>query len=154
MKIECGDFQADGDIPVKFTCQGEDVSPALSWNGIPPGAASLVLLCEDPDAPGGLWVHWVAYDLPASADGLPEAVPKRPDIPSGGHQGMNDFGRVGYGGPCPPFGPAHRYHFRLYALDRRLGLPPKAARADVVKAMKGGILGHAELMGRYQRRKA
>lgn len=154
MKIECGDFQADGDIPVKFTCQGEDVSPALSWNGVPPGAASLALLCEDPDAPGGMWVHWVAYDIPASSNGLPEGVPKRAEIPSGGHQGKNDFGRVGYGGPCPPFGPHHRYYFRLYALARKLDLGPDATRASLLKAMEGHVVGQAELMGRYQRRKA
>ena len=154
MRIRCGDFQANGEIPPKFTCQGEDVSPALSWDGLPAGAASLALLCEDPDAPGGLWVHWVAYDLPAGLDGLPEAVPKRPDVPGGGRQGVNDFGRVGYGGPCPPFGPAHRYYFRLYALDRKLGLPASASRADVVRAMEGHVLGQAELMGRYQRTRA
>ncbi|MBI4425040.1 MAG: YbhB/YbcL family Raf kinase inhibitor-like protein [Elusimicrobia bacterium] len=151
MKIECGDFHADGEIPVKFTCQGEDVSPALSWNGVPREAASLALLCEDPDAPGGLWVHWVAYDLPASLLGLPEGVPRRPEVPGGGLQGVNDFGRAGYGGPCPPHGPHHRYYFRLYALDRKLGLPPKASRRDLLAAMEGRVVGQAELMGRYKR---
>ena len=152
MNIQCGDIQANGDIPRKFTCQGEDVFPALSWNGVPREAASLALLCEDPDAPGGLWVHWVVYDLPASAAGLPEGVPKRPEIPGGGLQGVNDFGRPGYGGPCPPFGAPHRYCFKLFALDRALGLPPKATRADVLKAMAGHIVGQAELVGRYQRK--
>lgn len=151
MQIQCGDFQANGEIPVKFTCQGEDVSPALSWNGVPREAAGLALLCEDPDAPGGMWVHWVAYDLPPTLTGLPEAVPKRAEIPGGGQQGVNDFGRLGYGGPCPPFGPHHRYTFRVYALDRQPSPPPNATRADLLKAMQGHIVAQAELMGRYKR---
>lgn len=152
MRLQCGDFQTNGEIPLKFACQGEDVSPALAWDGVPREAASLALLCEDPDAPGGMWVHWVAFDLPANLTGLPEAVPRRAEIPGGGLQGVNDFGRPGYGGPCPPFGPQHRYFFRLYALDRNVNLGPQASRGDLLKAMEGHVLAQCELMGRYQRR--
>jgi Raf kinase inhibitor-like YbhB/YbcL family protein len=152
LKIESKAFPAGGDIPVRFTCDGENVSPALSWSAPPRETQSLALIADDPDAPVGTFVHWVLYDLPATARELPEGVPATPDPATGGRQGTNDFRRMGYGGPCPPPGKPHRYFFRLYALDRGLGLPGGARRQQVDQAMKGHILEQAEVMGRYQRR--
>jgi Raf kinase inhibitor-like YbhB/YbcL family protein len=106
---------------------------------------------DDPDAPGRTWVHWVLYDIPGTECELPAAVPSESDLPSGARQGRNDFRRIGYGGPCPPAGPAHRYYFRLYALDERLGLRAGASRRDLDRAMRGHIVASAELMGRYRR---
>ena len=106
---------------------------------------------EDPDAPRGAWVHWIVYDMPAGAQGLPEHVPASPELTSGGRQGRNDFGRVGYGGPCPPAGSTHRYYLRLFALDEPLTLASGSTRAELERAMRGHVIGHAELMGRYRR---
>jgi hypothetical protein len=144
-------FQPGGDIPRKYTCQGADVSPALAWTDAPAGAQSFALLVDDPDAPVGTWVHWVVYDLPATARGLPEGVPKTPELPGGGRQGANDFGKLGYGGPCPPPGNAHRYFFKLYALKAPLNLQPGATKKDVVQAMQGQVLGEVQLVGKYKR---
>jgi len=144
-------FDNGGNIPKKFTCDGPDVSPALAWNDPPVGTRSLALISDDPDAPMGTWVHWVAFDIPAGTRELPEGVAKTADLPGGGRQGRTDFGRVGYGGPCPPPGKPHRYYFKLYALDAQLSLKPGSTKADVEKAMKGHILAQAELMGRYGR---
>lgn len=142
---------SNGDtIPKKFTCDGPDVSPALSWNDPPGGATAFALIMDDPDAPGGTWVHWVLYDLPASARELPEGVPKTQDLESAARQGINDFRRIGYGGPCPPPGATHRYSFRLYALDRPTQLHAGATKGDLERAMKGHILAQAELLGRFQ----
>jgi Raf kinase inhibitor-like YbhB/YbcL family protein len=144
-------FQPGGNIPRKYTCDGPDVSPALAWDAPSGAVQSFVLIMDDPDAPGGTWVHWVLYDLPAAARDLPEGVPRQEELPSGARQGRNDFRRVGYFGPCPPAGPAHRYFFKLYALDARLNLKPGASKAEVERAMQGHILAQGELMGRYQR---
>ena len=144
-------FENGGNIPKKFTCDGPDLSPALSWNEPPPGTKSLALISDDPDAPVGTWVHWVAFDIPAGTRELVEGVVKAPDLPGGGKQGRNDFGRIGYGGPCPPPGKPHRYYFKLYALDTQLNLKPGSTKADVERAMKGHILAQVELMGRYGR---
>ncbi len=144
-------FSAGGDIPQKFSCDGEDVSPALTWSDPPAGTESMALIADDPDAPMGTWVHWVAYDLPAEARRLPERVARRNEIQGGGRQGVNDFPTIGYRGPCPPAGKPHRYFFKLYALDRKLNLKAGASKQDVEKAMQGHILGKAELVGRYQR---
>ena len=144
-------FPPGGTIPKKHTCDGPDVSPALNWTDPPAGTQSWALIMDDPDAPVGTWVHWVLYDLPAAARALPENVPKQEQLPDGSRQGRNDFRRTGYGGPCPPAGPAHRYFFKLYALDVKLGLRAGATKADVERAMQGHILGQAELMGRYGR---
>lgn len=152
LKIESKAFPAGGDIPGKFTCDGENLSPALFWSSPPQGTQSLILIVDDPDAPVGTFVHWVLYDLPANARALPEGIPATADPATGGHQGTNDFRRPGYGGPCPPAGKPHRYFFRLYALDRQLGLPSGARRQEVDQAMKGHILEQGELMGRYRRR--
>jgi len=144
-------FAPGGDIPRQYTCDGQDLSPALEWNGAPAATKSFALIADDPDAPVGTWTHWVLFDLPASADNLPESVPKTADLSGGGHQGRNDFGKTGYGGPCPPPGKPHRYFFKLYALDAPLNLKGGASRADVEKAMKGHVLGEAQVMGKFKR---
>lgn len=143
-------FQPGGEIPKQYTCTGPDLSPALSWNEPPEGTKSFALIVDDPDAPVGTWVHWVAYNIPASTRQLPEGVPKTETITSGGVQGTNDFHRIGYGGPCPPPGKPHRYFFKLYALDTTLNLKPGNKKA-LEQAMKGHILAQAELMGRFGR---
>jgi len=143
-------FQAGERIPVKYTCDGDDVSPPLSWSSIPAGTKSLALICDDPDAPMGTWVHWVIYNLPATATGLPENVPPHPILKDGARQGMSDFKRIGYGGPCPPSG-THRYSFRVYAIDSKLELEPGVAKADILKGMEGHLLAEGSLMGRYGR---
>jgi len=149
--ISSSSFSQGGEIPRKFTCDGADVSPELSWTGAPEGTQSFALLADDPDAPVGIWTHWVLYDLPAQATGLPEGVSKVDEVPSGGRQGRNDFRKIGYGGPCPPPGKPHRYFFKLYALDRMLNLKPGSSKQEVEQAMQNHILSRAELMGKYQR---
>lgn len=144
-------FQSGGPIPKVHSCDGADRSPALSWSGVPEGARSLALTCDDPDAPAGTWVHWVLFDLPPDLTGLPEGVPTSATLAGGGRQGLNSWGKTGYGGPCPPPGKPHRYFFRLYALDAVLGLPPSATQAQVQAAMKGHVLAQAEWMGTYRR---
>lgn len=151
LKLTSPAFETGGTIPKKFTCDGPDVSPALKWSDPPSGTQSFAVIMDDPDAPMGTWVHWVLYDLPADARELPEGVPKQSELSSGARQGRNDFPHVGYGGPCPPRGPAHRYFFKLYALDGKTGLKAGATKADLEKAMKGHVLGQGELMGRYKR---
>jgi Raf kinase inhibitor-like YbhB/YbcL family protein len=139
-------------IPAKYTCDGRDVSPPLQWSQVPSAAKSLALICDDPDAPMGTWVHWVLYDLPASTPALAEAVPAKETLPSGAKQGRNDFRKIGYGGPCPPAGRPHRYYFKLYALDGPVGLEPGASKQDLLRALTGHILGEGQLMGTYQRK--
>jgi len=155
LEITSSVFAANSAIPAKHTCDGEDISPALSWTGVPAGAKSLVLIMDDPDAPPGTWVHWVLYDLPADVSRLPEGVPKIEKLDSGAAHGLcwgvNSFSRVGYYGPCPPPGSPHRYYFKLYALDAVLGLAPRATKPEVVKAMEGHVLAEGELIGTYQR---
>ena len=143
-------FQANGSIPPRFTCSGDNLSPALAWTDPPAGTQSFVLIVDDPDAPSGDFDHWVVYDLPASVRQLPEGVSRNAD-PEGGSQGRNDFQESGYGGPCPPPGRAHRYYFRLYALDRKLNLPGGASKANVEKTMKGHVTGQTDVMGRFKR---
>lgn len=147
-------FQPGGTIPVRHTCDGEDVSPDLAWTDPPAGTRSFALIVDDPDAPAGTWVHWVLYDVPAEARSLASAVSKKETLaePAGARQGRNDFGRIGWGGPCPPRGKPHRYFFRLYALDRLLELPPGATRAEVDRAMRGHVLARAEMHGTYARK--
>jgi hypothetical protein len=144
-------FPHGGEIPKKHTCDGKDDSPALRWGEPPAGTQSLALIVDDPDAPMGTWVHWVLFDLPATARELAESVPKENEVAGGARQGRNDFRKIGYGGPCPPRGPAHRYFFKLYALDKKLGLAASASKGEVEKAMSGHILAHAELVGKYRR---
>lgn len=144
-------FEEGTPIPRQHTCDGADLSPALSWEGIPDGTRSLALICDDPDAPVGTWVHWVIYGLPADAVELPAGVPTDPELEGGVRQGVNDFGRYGYGGPCPPPGPPHRYFFRVYALDAELDLSAGASKQELLAAMEGDVLDEGVLMGTYQR---
>ena len=137
-------------IPKKYTCDGSDVSPALTWTGAPEGTQSLALIADDPDAPVGTWTHWIAWNIPPEA-ALPEGVPKNETLNDGTRQGRNDFKRIGYGGPCPPPGKPHRYFFRLYAMDSKLDLKAGAGRNELERAMKGHVLAQAELMGKYGR---
>ncbi len=141
-------------IPIKHTCDGVDVSPPLAWSAAPAETRSFALIADDPDAPAGSWVHWVVYNLPAAVSELPENVAKVEALDlDGARQGRNDFRRPGYGGPCPPPGPAHRYLFTLYALDAPLTLKAGAQRKDVETAMEGHVLGSAQLLGTYARQK-
>lgn len=140
-------------IPAEFTCDGDDVSPPLSWSGVPAAAKSLAIVCDDPDAPAGTWVHWVTYDIPPDRDSLERNIPKHDSLPGIGTQGTNDFGRTGYNGPCGPPGETHRYFFRVYALDAALGLPAKKTGPEIETAMKGHILARGDLMGTCSRKK-
>jgi len=149
-ELTSGAFEPGAAIPAKHTCDGANLSPPLAWTDPPAGTKSLALVCDDPDAPAGTWVHWVLYDLPPAARQLPAGVPATPAV-AGGHQGVNDFRRSGYGGPCPPRGAPHRYYFRLYALDTTLDLKPGATKAVVLRTAEGHTLAQAELMGRYGR---
>jgi Raf kinase inhibitor-like YbhB/YbcL family protein len=146
-------FQEGQPIPAQYTADGKDVSPPLSWGGVPAGTRSLALLCEDPDAPRGTWSHWVLFNLPADAGGLPEGVPPEAKLSNGATQGTNDFRKVGYGGPSPPPGKPHRYFFKLYALDTTLSLPPSTTRQQLQGAAQGHVLGEGQLMGTYGRQK-
>lgn len=150
IKVTSAAFQEGGRIPPKYTCDGEDISPPLKWSGVPENAKGLALISDDPDAPGGTWVHWVLYNLPPSVQELPEGIPPDPKLPNGGLQGTNDFRRIGYGGPCPPSG-THRYYFKLYALDTALNLDAGATKGELLQAMEGHLLAEGRLMGRYQR---
>jgi len=143
-------FNHESPIPEKYTCKGEDVSPALSWGEPPTGTQSFALIMDDPDAPVGTWVHWVLFNLPATARGLPEAFPSDITFADGSMSGNSSFGRPGYGGPCPPSG-THRYFFKLYALDETLGISAGATKGELEKAMVGHILGTGELMGTFSK---
>lgn len=154
MKITSPAFADQGEIPARHTCEGDDLAPALQWSGVPPQAASLVLIVDDPDAPDPAapqrtWVHWVLYDLPPAATGLPDGG--RP-LPDGTREGLNDWNRPGWGGPCPPIG-RHRYFFKLYALDRTLPALPRPTKAAVEAAMRGHVVAQAELIGTYRKRR-
>ena len=153
MQLTSPAFAEGQSIPREHTCDGADVSPALHWRDVPSPTRSFALICDDPDAPAGTWVHWVIYGLPAEARELPAALPGAETLPDGARQGLNDFGRVGYGGPCPPPGKPHRYFFKLYALDTVLTLKPRATKAELLQAMEGHILAEAHAMGVYQRKR-
>jgi Raf kinase inhibitor-like YbhB/YbcL family protein len=147
-------FGANGAIPARHTCEGDDISPPLAWTGAPAGTKSFALIVDDPDAPDPkaprmTWVHWVLYDLPATASGLAEDVHPQA-LPAGTREGVNDWGRTGYGGPCPPIG-RHRYFHKLYALDTVLGDLGQPRKAALEKAMKGHVLAEAVLVGTYQK---
>jgi len=147
-------FKYNGAIPALYTCQGKDVSVPLAWSGVPAGAKSLVLIVDDPDAPDPkaprmTWVHWVLYNLPPSATGLKEGI-KPGELPKGTLEGLNDWKRTGYGGPCPPIG-RHRYFHKLYALDTVLPAMESPTKADLEQAMKGHVLEKVELIGTYQK---
>jgi Raf kinase inhibitor-like YbhB/YbcL family protein len=147
-------FQAGGEIPPAYTCQGQSISPELHWTGVPEKTKSFALICDDPDAPGRIWVHWVIYNIPIEKEvfkttfKLLEAFPKQEITEKGIRQGTNDFGRIGYDGPCPPSG-THRYYFKLYALDSLLNLKPGSNKLQLLGAMKGHILAMTQLMGTF-----
>jgi Raf kinase inhibitor-like YbhB/YbcL family protein len=144
-------FQPGATIPKPYTGDGADQSPPLSWSEPPAGTKSLALICEDPDAPRGIWTHWVLFNLPADTRELKEGVPAKETLSNGARQGKNDFKNIGYGGPAPPKGKPHRYFFKLYALDATLDLPAGATRTELLDAMKGHILAEGQLMGKYGR---
>lgn len=150
-EIKSSAFSQGQPIPAKYSCEGPDISVPISWSDAPANTASFTLIADDPDAPMGTWVHWVMYDLPPDSHQLPEAVPKLKTLPDGSKQGINDFGRIGYGGPCPPQGNPHRYFFKLYALDQKIGLPPGATKSQILDSMKNHKLAEAQLMGIYKR---
>ncbi len=143
-------FEHEGTIPTKYSCDGQDISPPLSWSDPPEGTESFVLIADDPDAPAGTWVHWVLYNIPTDARELPEALPAQDTLDNGSLHGRNSWGRNDYGGPCPPSG-THRYLFKLYALDTTLELEPGAKKTKVLNAMEGHILAQTELMGTFSR---
>ncbi len=149
--LESPAFENGGEIPEKYTCNGLDISPPLRWSGHPPETKSLVLIVEDPDAPRGIFTHWIIYNIPVEANQLEEGVEPAEELLEGMMQGVNDFGRLGYGGPCPPPGKPHRYVFKLYALDTVLELGPAASREEVLKCMDNHILAEATLIGIYSR---
>jgi len=151
LTITSSAFKMGSTIPKKYTGDGVDVSPPLSWDGVPEGTKSLALISDDPDAPVGTWVHWVIFNIPSSEKGLPEGVPKQNTLSNGAKQGMNDFRKIGYNGPAPPPGKPHRYYFKLYALDIVLDLPAGIKKSELLKAMEGHILSTSEYMGTYQR---
>lgn len=151
MKLESSAFTNEGKVPAKYTCDGNDVSPPLTWSGAPGGTKSFALIADDPDAPMGMWVHWVVWNIPPSITKLAENIPTDRRLDDGMRQGINDFKRAGYGGPCPPGG-EHRYYFKLYALDTEVGLEERAGKGELENAMKGHVLAEAQLMGRYARK--
>jgi Raf kinase inhibitor-like YbhB/YbcL family protein len=150
IKITSSAFEEGGLIPAKYTCDGADVSPPLQWDAVPEGTKSVALICDDPDAPMGTWVHWVLFNLPSDAKELAENIPAEETLPNGAKQGVNDFGRIGYGGPCPPGG-THRYFFKIYALDTEVGLEAGADKRQLLKAMEGHILEQGQLVGKYKK---
>lgn len=151
IQITSTSFSHGETIPTIFTCDGEDISPDLAWKNIPDGTRSLVLIVRDPDAPAGEWVHWLLYDIPSNVDSLPEAIATEEMIPGIGAQGSNDFGNLGYGGPCPPGSTPHRYFFNLYAIDTMLELRPGIKIQELNDAMQGHQLAWGEMMGTYGR---
>jgi len=151
MKLESSAFTNEGMVPAKYTCDGNDVSPPLTWSGVPGGTKSLALIADDPDAPMGEWVHWVVWNIPPSITALTENISADRRLDDGMRQGINDFKRAGYGGPCPPGG-THRYYFKLYALDADINLGERAGKSELENAMKGHVLAEAQLMGRYARK--
>jgi len=150
IQVESSAFTEGSMIPVKYTCDGEDVSPPLRWGNLPISTKSIALISDDPDAPVGTWVHWVLYNLPPDVRDLPENIPPKKTLENGAVHGTNDFKRLGYGGPCPPGG-THRYFFKIYALDTKIDLAPGASKAQLVKAMEGHVLESGQLMGKYKR---
>jgi len=151
-QIKSPAFKEGEIIPAKYTCDGLDISPPLKWSDVPEGTKSIALICEDPDAPIRIWVHWVIYNIPPEKGELPEGVPKTETIGGVEKQGKNSWGRIGYGGPCPPGTKPHRYYFKLYALDIELTIGPGMKKKQLLKAMEGHILAQTNLMGRYTRK--
>jgi Raf kinase inhibitor-like YbhB/YbcL family protein len=150
LKITSTAFEEGGMIPKKYTCDAENVSPPLAWSNAPSGTKSYALICDDPDAPAGTWVHWVVYNIPESEKGLSESVPPNKKLDNGTMQGISDFGNPGYGGPCPPGG-THRYFFKLYALDTTLSFQSDVTKDSLLGTMKGHVIAEGQLMGKYTR---
>jgi Raf kinase inhibitor-like YbhB/YbcL family protein len=150
LELKSSAFKNTGIIPFKYTCDSLNISPDLSWNKPPDSTRSLVLICDDPDAPGGPWIHWVLYNIPPGTTSLPEGIPAKDTIDDM-TQGTNSFGNIGYGGPCPPHGKPHRYYFHLCAVDIKLDLKPGAKDSEVMKAITGHILAQGRFMGRFGR---
>jgi Raf kinase inhibitor-like YbhB/YbcL family protein len=144
-------FAPDGSIPAENSCTAGNKSPALAWSGAPAATKSFVLILQDPDAPHGLFTHWIAFDIPASATSLPAALPHTDSLPGGGEQGMNSAAKVGYLGPCPPPGKVHHYRFTLYALNSTINLPKGASIKAVQAAMEPDVIGNATLVGTFSR---
>lgn len=151
IELSSAAFANGQSIPKKYTCDGEDISPPLKWMNAPKETKSFALISDDPDAPAGTWVHWVIFNIPADVSELKENLPKTESVLGKAKQGINDFEKIGYGGPCPPSGKPHRYFFKLYALDTELNLSGKVKKEDLVKAMQGHILAEGQIMGTYQR---
>ena len=150
VKVTSSAFEQAGMIPAKYTCDGQDISPPLQWDSIPEGTKSIALISDDPDAPGKTWVHWVMWNIPADARQLPENIPTDKLLADGSMQGITDFQRTGYGGPCPPSG-THRYYFKFYALDTKLDLTNSSTKTDLLNAIQDHILAQGQLMGKYKR---
>ena len=150
MEITSTAFRQGQAIPQKYTGEGEDVSPELHWTNLPDGTKELALICDDPDAPGGTWVHWVLFNIPPTASELPRDIPPDKTMDSGARHGINDFRKYGYGGPCPPGG-THRYYFKIYALNIELAQKHGITKAELLEAMEGHILAEGRLMGTYKR---
>jgi Raf kinase inhibitor-like YbhB/YbcL family protein len=151
LELSSSAFSTGAHIPKEFTADGKNQSPPLKWSSAPPGTKSIALICDDPDAPMGTWVHWVLYDLPANIQQLDQGIPTQNVIANGAKQGTNSFHKIGYGGPSPPPGKPHRYFFKLFALDTTLNLDPGADVKKLESAMKGHVLGEGQLMGQYAR---
>lgn len=152
MQLTSAAFKNNESIPEQYTCEGKNISPPLAWSGAPAGTRSFVLIVDDPDAPHGVWTHWVVFDLPADTTALAEDTPKSQSITGDAKQGTNDFKQVGYGGPCPPPGKPHRYFFKLYALDTTLDLKPGSSKNQVEAALAQHVLAQGQLIGIYQRK--
>ena len=150
MEVKSSAFKNNGIIPKQYTCDGENFSPPLAWSGISANTKSLALICDDPDAPNGTWVHWIIFNMPPAAKGLQEGVLPVPEFAHTARQGINDFKKLGYSGPCPPSG-THRYFFKLYALNAKLNLEAGATKKQLEDAMKGHIVDQTELAGKYKR---
>jgi len=150
MEVKSTAFQEGAMIPKLYTCDGQDISPPLSWSGVPAKAKSIALIMDDPDAPRGTWDHWVLFNIPPDTKSLAQNIPRTPSLTNGAKQGNNSWPKLGYGGPCPPGG-THRYYFKVYALDIVLTLKTGITKAQLLKAMEGHILAEGQLMGRYTR---
>ncbi len=146
-------FKEGERVPVKYTCDGQNISPPLAWGEVPEGAKSFTLIVDDPDAPTGTFTHWVLFNLHADSRELTENISPQGKLPNGALQGKNDFGKIGYGGPCPPPGPSHHYHFKIYALDQNPDLKSGTSKEQVLQAMEGHVLAQGELIGLYGRKK-
>ena len=152
IKISSSAFEDGGMIPSEYTCDGDDISPPLRWEDLPEKTKTIAIICDDPDAPGGTFVHWVLYDVPANKEHLDKGLPDDETFDNGTRQGITSFGKTGYGGPCPPSG-THRYFFKIYALDVKINTATIIDKEHLLKAMEGHLLGQGKLMGLYKRQK-